>query len=170
MRITDWSSDLCSSDLLDANDPVSEADLHLAYGLYDEAALLLRQAAEKEPQRNDIGIKLAETYFAAGKTAEFAQTAAALKPKVSASEWQKLAIMVQQLDPGAAQFSDMEAAPQHKDLDPGFDIDATKASVPAASSAEPNALDFNFDSEPTPAAGQDLAAPLNLQADNDLDF
>src|SRR3546814_4707161 len=85
MRISDWSSDVCSSDL---------------------AALLLRQAAEKEPQRNDIGIKLAETYFAAGKTAEFAQTAAALKPKVSASEWQKLAIMGQQLDPGAAQFSD----------------------------------------------------------------
>src|SRR3546814_7968551 len=74
--------------------------------------------------------------------------------------------MGQQLDPGAAQFSDMEAAPQHKDLDPGFDIDATTASVPAASSAEPNALDFNFDSEPTPAAGQDLAAPMNLQADN----
>src|SRR3546814_11544860 len=78
--------------------------------------------------------------------------------------------MGQQLDPGAAQFSDMEAAPQHKDLDPGFDIDATTASVPAASSAEPNALDFNFDSEPTPAAGQDLAAPMNLQADNGLDF
>src|SRR3546814_15173948 len=44
------------------------------------------------------------------------------------------------------------------------------ASVPAASSAEPNSLDYNFDSEPTPAAGQDLAAPMNLQADNGLDF
>src|SRR3546814_14918444 len=137
MRITDWSSDLCSSDLLDANDPVSEADFHLAYGLYDEAALLLRQAAEKEPQRNDIGIKLAETYFAAGKTAEFAQTAAALKPKVSASEWQKLAIMGQQLNPCSAQLSVMESAPQHKDLDPCFDIDAPTAPVPAAPVAGP---------------------------------
>ena len=31
---------------MDANDPVSEAEFHLAYGLYDEAALLLESAAQ----------------------------------------------------------------------------------------------------------------------------
>lgn len=154
---------------LDANDPVSEADFHLAYGLYDEAALLLRQAAEKEPQRTDIGIKLAETYFAAGKTAEFAQTAAELKPKLSAAEWQKLAIMGQQLDPNSTAFSDTESAPLQADLDPGFDLDATSSST--ASAADNDALDFNFDSESAAEpAREEVASPLKLQADNGLDF
>ena len=60
------------------NDPLSEADFHLAYGLYDEAALLLQQASARAPQRTDLRVKLAETYFAAGKAAEFEQIAAGL--------------------------------------------------------------------------------------------
>lgn len=157
---------------LDANDPVSEADFHLAYGLYDEAALLLRQAADKEPQRTDIGIKLAETYFAAGKTAEFAQIATELKPKLSAAEWQKLAIMGQQLDPASTQFSDTASASGQTSVDPGFDIDPEPAAT-AAGTANPgdgNALDFNFDSEPVPARPAESPASMSLQADNGLDF
>lgn len=89
---------------LDANDPISEADFHLAYGLYDEAALLLKQAAEKEPGRPELRVKLAETYFAATKPAEFQQVAETLKNQLPGAEWQKLAIMGRQLCPDAAIF------------------------------------------------------------------
>ncbi|NGY06213.1 FimV/HubP family polar landmark protein [Solimonas terrae] len=147
---------------LDANDPVSEADFHLAYGLYDEAALLLRQAAEKDPSRTDIGIKLAETYFAAGKTSEFEQTAAALKPKLAGAEWQKLAIMGQQLDPESTLFKDAPQGSLSTDLDPGFDSHATAP-------ADDMALDFSFDAEP--AKAPEAAAPaMAMTADNGLDF
>jgi hypothetical protein len=53
---------------LEANDPISEADFHLAYGLYDEAILLLKEAIQKDPARKELVIKLAETYFAAGRS------------------------------------------------------------------------------------------------------
>ncbi|HET8881181.1 MAG TPA: FimV/HubP family polar landmark protein, partial [Solimonas sp.] len=147
---------------LDANDPVSEADFHLAYGLYDEAALLLRQAAEKEPARTDIGIKLAETYFAAGKATDFERTATELKPKLSAAEWQKLAIMGQQLDPESSLFKEGAQAPA-----------SAPESAGVASAADP-VLDFNFDAEPSPAAAAapatEHAPAMTMRADNGLDF
>lgn len=142
---------------LDANDPVSEADFHLAYGLYDEAALLLRQAAEKEPERTDIGIKLAETYFAAGKVADFERTAVELKPKLAAADWQKLAIMGQQLDPGSSLFGDAAQAP-------------TESAAAAPAAADP-VLDFNFDAEEASAAPATQPVPaMTMRADNGLDF
>lgn len=131
---------------LDANDPVSEADFHLAYGLYDEAALLLTQAAAKEPARTDIAVKLAETYFAAGKVAEFEQTAAELKDKLSPAEWQKLAIMGQQLAPSSSLFSDAGGAPLETDIDLGFETPALDA--PELSAAP--AADFAPPVEPAP--------------------
>ncbi|WP_028006428.1 FimV/HubP family polar landmark protein [Solimonas flava] len=135
---------------LDANDPVSEADFHLAYGLYDEAALLLRQAAEKEPERLDIGLKLAETYFAAGKAEDFEQTAAALKDRVPPAEWQKLAIMGRQIAPDSALFADGADAdaPLETDLDFSFD---TPLETPDAAA------------EPTPTTGARAASEEPLE-------
>lgn len=123
---------------LDANDPVSEADFHLAYGLYDEAALLLKQAADKEPNRADIRMKLAETYFAAGKPTEFQECATAAKPMLSAADWQKLAIMGQQLVPGAPLFHDAGTAVAAPATAVDLDLGAAPA-VPAAG------LEFNLE-------------------------
>ncbi|WP_020650285.1 FimV/HubP family polar landmark protein [Solimonas variicoloris] len=134
---------------LDANDPVSEADFHLAYGLYDEAALLLRQAAEKEPQRLDIGLKLAETYFAAGKAEDFEQTAAVLKDRVPPAEWQKLAIMGRQIAPASPLFAD-----------------GASADVPLETD-----LDFSFDTPlETPSATETPAATTHAVSEESLEF
>lgn len=135
---------------LDANDPVSEADFHLAYGLYDEAALLLKQAADKEPNRADIRMKLAETYFAAGKPTEFQECAAAAKPMLSAADWQKLAIMGQQLAPDAPLFRDGGATVAAPAAAVDLDLGAAPAE-PVAAAASPAAaapdlgLEFNLD-------------------------
>ncbi|MEQ1438193.1 FimV/HubP family polar landmark protein [Fontimonas sp. SYSU GA230001] len=133
---------------LDANDPVSEADFHLAYGLYDEAALLLKQAAEKEPQRTDIRVKLAETYFAAGKRAEFEQCAREMKSMLPEAEWQKIAIMGQQLAPDSELFKDGAGAAAVGRTD--FDLDfgtpsAVPAAAPAAAAAAEPRLDQGLD-------------------------
>ncbi|MEW6169559.1 MAG: FimV/HubP family polar landmark protein, partial [Pseudomonadota bacterium] len=156
---------------LDADDPVSEADFHLAYGLYDEAALLLKQAAEKEPDRNEIRIKLAETYFAAGKRAEFEDTARALRPKLSAGEWQKIAIMGQQLAPDSPLFVDTapsaDVAPGDLDLDLGAG-EAPAAKEPQEASA---ALDFSLDELEAPRLDEpqiELAADRGEALEFDL--
>jgi FimV-like protein len=109
------------------NDPLSEADFHLAYGLYDEAALLLQQASARAPQRTDLRVKLAETYFAAGKVTEFEQIATGLKGEVGDEEWSKLAILGRQLSPDAAIFqAGDDASSADTVLDLTFDDDATQ--------------------------------------------
>lgn len=143
---------------LDANDPVSEADFHLAYGLYDEAILLLRQAAAKTPGRLDIQVKLAETYFAAGKPLEFQTLAEDLKPRIDPAEWSKIAIMGAQLCPGVALFKAEDGAALEADFDLGFD----EPELPAA----PAVLDLPpmtpppVASAPTPMANPSMALEI----------
>jgi pilus assembly protein FimV len=131
---------------LDANDPISEADFHLAYGLYDEAILLLKQALGKTPERDDVRVKLAETYFAAGKPMEFQLLAEELKPRLSPAEWGKIAIMGSQLCPGVALFKSDAGAELAADFDLGFDEPDLSLppepiqSIPAAISPLPSPL------------------------------
>lgn len=131
---------------LDANDPISEADFHLAYGLYDEAILLLKQALGKTPDRDDVRVKLAETYFAAGKPLEFQLLAEELKPRLSPAEWGKIAIMGSQLCPGVALFKSDAGAELAADFDLGFDEPDLSLppepiqSIPAAISPPPSPL------------------------------
>jgi len=143
---------------LDANDPLSEADFHLAYGLYDEAASLLKQALVKEPQRQDLRLKLAETYFAGGKPVEFQETAESLHGQINPTEWQKIAIMGRQLCPDSNLFkSDGNAAAPDVDFSLGDSIGpaalqvlGTTPSQPAASQG--NVIDFDLDAELNKAA------------------
>lgn len=148
---------------LDANDPVSEADFHLAYGLYDEAALLLQQAAEKEPQRSDIRVKLAETYFAAGKADEFLQCAGDIKPMLSPAEWQKISILGQQLCPDEELFKATDGgAVESADLD--LDLSSAEPAATdaaAADGAEPERLDQA--APPSPAADEPAGLEFNLE-------
>lgn len=159
---------------LDTNDPISEADFHLAYGLYDEAALLLKQAADKNPERSELRVKLAETYFAAGKPVEFTQVAESLRNELPPAEWAKLAILGQQLSPDSPLFKDAGGAPLATDLDMVFD-DATPASrpiptppsKPVAPAAAGGGLEFKLEelelpSMDLPAAG---AAPAGGKGD-----
>lgn len=125
---------------LSDNDPISEADFHLAYGLYDEAALLLRTAAEKDPARVELSVKLAETYFAAGKADEFLSVAETLAPRLDPTAWEKVAILGRQICPESELF---QRATEGGEL----------------------SVDLSLDDAPAPATG----APLT-RIDEGLDF
>ena len=60
---------------LDQGDPLAEADFHMAYGLYDQAADLVRIAIAREPQRRDLKLKLLEVFFVWGNKDQFLQLA-----------------------------------------------------------------------------------------------
>ena len=154
-------------------DPVSEADFQLAYGLYDEAALLLNRALESEPDRIELHEKLAETYFAASDAENFKQAAQVLQSKQPDAEtWQRISIMGQQLCPEDALFSGSldEATAGSLDLDMDFDGDAgsdaagndnllefdmdastTSAADVATRSDDSNVLEFDLEEEPSPS-------------------
>lgn len=144
------------------NDPVSEADFHLAYGLYDEAALMLQQASAKDPGRTELKVKLAETYFAAGKPREFEQIAAQLQGKVGAESWSKIAIMGRQLCPESVLFKDSDASPGDMSVDMAFDEDATIAPV-----SVDKGLEFNIEELEMPTQ---IAETAVAKADPGLEF
>jgi pilus assembly protein FimV len=93
---------------LDQGDPLAEADFHMAYGLYDQAADLVRIALEREPGRRDLRMKLLEIYFVWGNKDAFLQTAKELadtRDQAPAGEWDKIVIMGKQICPGEPLFA-----------------------------------------------------------------
>jgi pilus assembly protein FimV len=93
---------------LDQGDPLAEADFHMAYGLYDQAADLVRIALEREPDRRDLRLKLLEIYFVWGNKDAFLQTAkelAATRARAPAGEWDKIVIMGKQICPDEPLFA-----------------------------------------------------------------
>ena len=93
---------------LDQGDPLAEADFHMAYGLYDQAADLVRIALEREPDRRDLRLKLLEIYFVWGNKDAFLQTAKALeatRDRAPAGEWDKIVIMGKQICPDEPLFA-----------------------------------------------------------------
>ncbi|MGH8284565.1 MAG: FimV/HubP family polar landmark protein, partial [Steroidobacteraceae bacterium] len=104
------SDDTISSETainLDQGDPLAEADFHMAYGLYDQAADLVRMAIAREPERRDLKLKLLEVFFVWGNKDQFLQTARELadtRGKAMPGEWEKIVIMGKQLAPDDALF------------------------------------------------------------------
>ena len=94
---------------LEQGDPLAEADFHMAYGLYDQAADLIRIALQREPDRRDLKLKLLEVFFVWGNKEPFVQTAHELaesRAQGAPGEWEKVVIMGRQLAPDDPLFAD----------------------------------------------------------------
>lgn len=93
---------------LDQQDALAEADFHMAYGLYDQAADLVKIAVQRDPQRRDLKLKLLEIYFVWGNRDLFLDTARELhdtQDQSAPGEWDKILIMGKQLAPDDALFA-----------------------------------------------------------------
>jgi pilus assembly protein FimV len=109
---------------LDQSDPVAEADFHMAYGLYDQAADLINGALTAEPDRQDLLAKLCEIYFVWGNRDGFVDAAMRLKTRVGDSadpEWDKIVIMGQQIAADHEMFSGVSAEGVTKAVDLSFE-------------------------------------------------
>ena len=109
---------------LDQSDPVAEADFHMAYGLYDQAADLVNGALSVEPERPDLLTKLCEIYFVWGNRDAFIDAASRLKSTVGDGEnadWDKIVIMGQQIAGDDALFAGASAAGATKAVDLSFE-------------------------------------------------
>ncbi|MCH6573261.1 MAG: hypothetical protein IH809_06420, partial [Proteobacteria bacterium] len=93
---------------LEGADPLAEADFHMAYGLYDQAADLVQKALDKDPERNEFRNKLAEIFFVWGNKDSFLETAQYLhdhQEQMAEGEWDKIVIMGRQIDPDSHLFT-----------------------------------------------------------------
>jgi pilus assembly protein FimV len=161
------SSDTGAVNIDQGGDPLAEADFHMAYGLYDQAADLVRIAISREPQRRDLKLKLLEVFFVWGNKEQFLQLARELsssRAQALPGEWEKIVIMGRQIAPDDALFSNSGALPG-----------AASAGVDLNLEGGQNRVDFDLLGEPTvtrehgpggPGGGVDLDLGAALGAED----
>ncbi len=150
---------------LDQTDPIAEADFHMAYGLYDQAADLINGALESDPADKALMSKLCEIYFVWGNRDAFIDAASRLRDAVGGgdtAEWDKIVIMGQQIAADHELFAGAGVAGATKAVDLSFESDMDEAAE----------LDMDFGGEVVEGGSDivDLGATDETAADDDVDF
>jgi pilus assembly protein FimV len=158
---------------LDQGDPLAEADFHMAYGLYDQAADLVRIAIQREPHRRDLKLKLLEVFFVWGNKEQFLATARELsdtRSRAEPGEWEKIVIMGRQIAPEDPMFTEVGgggAVGVDLNLDGGnaggvdfdpFDV-SSRLDVTGGGTADPVDLDLSSALRDPDATGEGLQLP-----------
>ncbi|HEY9150533.1 MAG: hypothetical protein OQL11_05275 [Gammaproteobacteria bacterium] len=181
-------------------DPLAEADVYLAYGRYQQAEDLIRDALEAEPERDDFNLKLFEIYAAAQNRSGFDAHAEQVLARLENQEhplWLKVADMGRELSPdnplyqpGGAPTTNRNSAadappPGVEDNSLDFDLGLGDDDAGLTSQEPPlGDMDFDLDTaaeEPKPAPGEDEPMEFDLggeeerkpdtaESSNDLDF
>jgi pilus assembly protein FimV len=92
----------------DEVDPIAEAEVYLAYGRDAQAEEILKDALKKDPQRQEIYLKLLEIHAQHNKPSAF-ETVASELYSVSGGQgeaWQKAMTLGRQLDPNNPLFAE----------------------------------------------------------------
>jgi pilus assembly protein FimV len=142
-------------------DPIAEADVYLAYGRYQQAEELMRQAIESQPGRDECKLKLLEIFYASENKKEFeafAEELTSAGKNNDAGFWAKVSEMGGELCPdsklfipGAVVSSVEEATTTEADisedeiLQPDFSALEDEAK-PELSDGDDEGLEFNIDS------------------------
>lgn len=139
-------------------DPISEADVYLAYGRHQQAEDILKEALEKEPERNEIKLKLLEVSFAAKDREAFEQGAQEFHDALgdeSDPMWAKVVTMGSQLCPGSDLFGGSSADALKEDLEE------------AVEAGDDDLLDFDFDLDADSADSADTGSSgIDMEADD----
>jgi pilus assembly protein FimV len=150
---------------LDQTDPIAEADFHMAYGLYDQAADLINGALESDPNDKALMSKLCEIYFVWGNRDAFIDAASSLKKALGAAEdsadWDKIVIMGQQIAADHELFAGAGVAGATRAVDLSFESETEDTGV----------LDMDFGAASTGESEVlDLGASGDAADDTSLDF
>ncbi|HEY1329021.1 MAG TPA: FimV/HubP family polar landmark protein [Casimicrobiaceae bacterium] len=100
----------------DEVDPIAEAEVYLAYGRDAQAEEILKDALKKDPQRQEIYLKLLEIHAQHNKPSAF-ETVASELYAVSQGQgevWQKAVALGRQLDPNNPIFGEGGAPVPHE--------------------------------------------------------
>ncbi len=162
----------------DEVDPISEADVYLAYGRYKQAEDLIRNAIEQYPERDECKLKLLEIHYATENREAFERFAQELKRQGKdgdADFWENVVEMGRELCPGNSLFSASPSSSRPLALDANardilgsidltdeliedlkrFDSEVAETSTSAEEKRV--SLDFNFDAQ-NPDEDQAIAA------------
>ncbi|MCU7959348.1 MAG: hypothetical protein KZQ58_04980 [gamma proteobacterium symbiont of Bathyaustriella thionipta] len=185
---TSFLSDFLPSDIDDVMqdetgevDPVSEADVYIAYGRYSQAEELIRQAIEKDPARSDLHEKLMEIFYAGKNISGFVSEAEKMNsegvPASDADLWQRVVSMGKEVAPDHQLFGGegmteesvaaVEEEPLQRDSDLIDTVDGDSAAILAELESELADLDSELEAVATPAPE---TAPVEEQAADAVDL
>jgi pilus assembly protein FimV len=148
---SDFSREGLGSIDTDEVDPIAEAEVYLAYGRDAQAEEILKEALKKDPQRQEIYLKLLEIHAQHNKPSAF-ETVASELYSVSGGQgevWQKAMALGRQLDPNNPLFAEAGGA----------------AAFAAAAAAEGEHLATEVASKPRPAPISSAPAAATLAAE-----
>ncbi|MCK9605269.1 MAG: fimbrial protein FimV [Methylomonas sp.] len=142
-------------------DPMSEADVYLAYGRYQQAEDLIRQAIKEQPDKDDYKLKLLEIFYAnenKERFAEYTQELAEAGKNADRSFWNKVSDMAKEIIPESTLFGGLATAVNQKSpQSPAAQPHDVQSSQPA--NFETDDDDFNFEAASTNDDLIDLKAP-----------
>jgi pilus assembly protein FimV len=159
-------------------DPIAEADVYLAYRRFQQAEDLIRDALKREPQREELHLKMLEIYFGSGNKEGFEAQAEALYAILGGAEtdtWHKVVSMGQELCPEHPLFGSGGEPALAVSAQPSFGSRSTGAVVTAADQFAPlwqedasanEAMD-ETSTESAPFAGYDDRAGKSTRAVSD---
>jgi pilus assembly protein FimV len=152
----------------DEVDPIAEAEVYLAYGRDAQAEEILKDALKKDPQRQEIYLKLLEIHAQHNKPSAFETVASELYAVTNGQGdvWQKAVALGRQLDPANPMFAEGGApAPRTAVAEP-----MREAPVAAPSDT---GLEFQMDEEisisPTSGAAPKSPADILAGAESELE-
>ncbi len=153
---TDFSQSGIGAIDTDEVDPVAEADVYMAYGRDAQAEEILKEALQKDPNRQAVRVKLLEIYAARKDLKAFETTAGEIYAATGGqgSDWQKAMDLGLSIDPTNPMYGGKPTAGG------GSRLPDTAVLPPAAGAAAAAATDIAFDigAQPAPTIDFDLEA------------
>ena len=131
----------------DEVDPIAEAEVYLAYGRDAQAEEILKDALKKDPQRQEIYLKLLEIHAQHNKPSAFETVASELYAVTNGQGevWQKAVALGRQLDPANPMFAE-GGAPRRARAAPAVAPEVAAADHVAIRTGD-EGLEFQMDEE-----------------------
>jgi pilus assembly protein FimV len=148
---TDFSQGGIGAIDTDEVDPIAEADVYMAYGRDAQAEEILKEALQKDPNRQAVRVKLLEIYAARKDLKAFETTAGEIYAATGGQgpEWQKAVELGLQTDPTNPMYGGTTAVASSVP-----EVATTVTAMAAAATAVPGTTDIalDFGAEQAPAS------------------
>src|SRR5262245_40471885 len=182
---TDFSQSGIGQIDTDEVDPVAEADVYMAYGRDAQAEEILKEALQKDPNRQAVRLKLLEIYASRKDLKAFETTAGEIYAATGGQgpEWQKALELGLSIDPSNPMYGGRSGVPVPNQAPEPVaalaSVGAAAVAVPSAadlaldlgSELAPASIDFDLDADAkVTAAAPDIALDVVSQVPSDLGF
>jgi pilus assembly protein FimV len=151
----------------DEVDPIAEAEVYLAYGRDAQAEEILKDALKKDPQRQEIYLKLLEIHAQHNKPSAFETVASELYSVCNGQgeTWHKAVALGRQLDPNNPMFAEGGVAAAAPDVHPLAMAGGAAPSV-AKAATQDHSLEYQMDEEISisPSSGATPKSPADILA------